>query len=243
MQEFMPFVLDIVIVLLFALQIFRGLRHGLLRTVAECISSIAAVFISALFSGPAAELVYQSFFAGRITKSIAESVLQAGSAEELFSSIGGFVEVLPESVQQLAESMLSGLQGSLSAADPAASQQMAQQLAQTVADSIVKPMLTAAISAVLFLVFFLVLVVVFRFVCIALGIFNHIPILGSVNSVLGGVFGAAKAALLVFVLLAALSLWVQGNTSGWITQQTIEQSFAAQFFYEHNPLLALLKGL
>ena len=54
----MAYVLDALLIVLFALCVYLGWRRGLIKTASGLIALAAAVAVSVLLSGPVAELVY-----------------------------------------------------------------------------------------------------------------------------------------------------------------------------------------
>ena len=117
------------------------------------------------------------------------------------------------------------------------------EFAQTVSDAVVRPIITSMIQLVSFVLLFLVGMVILHMVSVAFGMFNSIPLVGGVNRVLGGVFGAVKAAVIVCVLLTGVQLYLSaGGQNSYLNSQTIQESVVTGFFYENNPITHFLQA-
>lgn len=229
--------MDLAVVLIVVWQVRRGYRNGLMRTLIECLSWVAAAVLAVMISHVAAGTIYEMFFAGRITETVTNAILEAGSPESLVGSLEQMLASLPEAVRPAAEFLLDGMD--LSAVTTA----QAEELAQTVTNSIVRPLITSVIQLVNFLILFALGLIVLHVVAIAFGMFNAIPLVGGINQLLGGAFGLAKAAAIVFILTAALQLYFGfGDPSGILTPEAVRQSFITEIFYDNNPLLHFLKA-
>ena len=69
----------------------------------------------------------------------------------------------------------------------------------------------------------------------------HIPIIGTLNQVLGGALGFLKGMLLICVIATVLVIIVPFlPQDGVINQRVIDQSVAFKVFYDYNPLTAFL---
>ena len=231
--------MDAAIVLLFILQIRRGLRGGLLRAVVECLSWFAAVVLAALISYSVSGLIYDVFFSGRISEMIAQAATQNSTPEAFAAAVSGALESLPESIRSGVEFVMESIHLDLTAVDSA---QMTE-FAQTVSDAVVRPIITSMIQLVSFVLLFLVGMVLLHMVSVAFGMFNSIPLVGGVNRVLGGVFGAVKAAVIVCVLLTGVQLYLSaGGQNSYLNSQTIQESVVTGFFYENNPITHFLQA-
>jgi len=83
-----------------------------------------------------------------------------------------------------------------------------------------------------FLIIFLVLSLVFGLIAKKLSLFNKIPLVGPLNALLGGILGAFKGILLVFLIAALISLV---ETGFWM--KAIEASAVIALSRHYMPLL------
>ena len=230
-------VMDLAVVLIVVWQVHRGYHNGLMRTLIECLSWVAAAVLAVMISYSISGTIYEMFFAGRVTEAVTNAILEAGSPETFAGSLEQTLASLPEAVRAAAEFLLDGVD--LSAVTSA----QAAELAQTVTDSIVRPLITSAIQLISFRILFVLGLIVRHVVAVAFGMFNTIPLVGGINRLLGGVFGLAKAAAILFILTAALQLYFGfGSPSGVLTPEAVHGSFLTEIFYDNNPLSHFLKA-
>ena len=230
-------VMDLAVVLIVIWQVRRGYHNGLMRTLIECLSWVAAAVLAVMISYAVSGTIYEMFFAGRITEAVTNAILEAGSPETFAGSLEQTLASLPEAVRAAAEFLLDGVD--LSAVTSA----QAAELAQTVTNSIVRPLIISAIQLVSFLILFVLGLIVLHVVAVAFGMFNAVPLVGGINRMLGGVFGLAKAAAILFILTAALQLYFGfGSPSSVLTPEAVQESFLTEIFYDNNPLSHFLKA-
>ena len=70
----MAYVLDALLIVLFALCVYLGWRRGLIKTASGLIALAAAVAVSVLLSGPVAELVYDKAVEPAVVSALEEQI-------------------------------------------------------------------------------------------------------------------------------------------------------------------------
>ena len=222
--------MDLAVALILIWQIRRGYHNGLMRTLIECLSWLAAAVLAGMISYTISGTIYDMFFGGRITEIITNAILESGSPEDFAAALERALVSMPEVVRSAAELLLGKVD--LSAVTSA----QAAELAQTVADSIVRPLITSAIQLVSFLILFAVGLMVLHIVAIGFGAFNAIPLVGGINRLLGGAFGLVKASAILFILMSVLQFYfLYGTPSELLTPSAVQESFLAEIFYDNNP--------
>ena len=92
----MTIALDILILLVIGIGIWRGYKHGLVRTLIRLVGCILALVVAALLSRPVAEGIFDAFLQENIETTVAESVsATAGkTVEEHIAAINAFLSIL-----------------------------------------------------------------------------------------------------------------------------------------------------
>ncbi len=103
-------------------------------------------------------------------------------------------------------------------------------LAHSAVKKAIKTPVTALITAVAFLILFIVFLLLFRWIAKLAGIINKIPVIGKLNSLLGGLLGIAKALLIIYLLCFLLSRYVMLSQNKFITVDDLNGSFIFKFF-------------
>jgi len=100
-------------------------------------------------------------------------------------------------------------------------------------DNLVKPVLIVPIRTLLFVIIFAIVSIVVSFVAKALRIINKIPILGRLNSLLGGVLGSVRAVVVIFMVCLGVRVLISltSNNILILNTMTIDETYIFQYFY------------
>jgi uncharacterized membrane protein required for colicin V production len=164
--------LDYILVFIFLLNLYNGLRHGFLRQVWGLFSLLIA-FYAALAWNDAAKVYLQKYL-----------------------KLGEIISVLAPKGE--ASTWLSGV----------------------------------ILNIIAFLLVFMLLSAVLAFVSRKLKLLNKLPLLGPFNALTGGIFGAIRGLIIVFLIAALLSLI---ETDFWI--KTVGASAVVSLASYYMPLL------
>ena len=113
----------------------------------------------------------------------------------------------------------------------------APELAEQVVNQVIAPLLTPIIAIVVFFVAFALCKVIVGFVVEVLTNFNRIPILGSVNKLLGFAMGLLAGVVDLYLILCAVwaIIVVTGGSIPWLNQQVLGESIGFSLFGQFNP--------
>jgi len=111
-------------------------------------------------------------------------------------------------------------------------------LGERIMDDIVEPTVLLPLKVIVFLILFSLVALILNLIANASKIINKIPIISSVNGVLGAVLGAAEAAiaLVVICMLIRLVISIWGNSLVFINETTIERTLIFRHIYSFDPL-------
>ena len=98
----MTYVLDGLMVALFALCVWAGWKRGFVRTVSGLIALVAAVLVVAVLSGPIAKAVYTNAVEPKVTAALEQQI--EGDVLPSEEKLDAALEKLPELVTTLLES-------------------------------------------------------------------------------------------------------------------------------------------
>ena len=219
----MQLVIDILLIVIFALLVFRGWHKGFMKSILglgrlilslvitiTCGSAFAAWIDAKFVNPPVFEKVYQKF---------------SDIAAEVTATAEGGIDALVEKIPEAFRGYLD-----LETVDPTAEiNALVEEWSHTVADSISKVIATVIGYVLLFILAFIVLTVVIFIV----GKLAKLPVLKTVDKVLGLVVGIASGALAVLFVAVVLSaiLGVIGQT------EVVEASFMLRLFSGVKDLL------
>ncbi|MEN1968280.1 CvpA family protein [Lentibacillus sp. N15] len=96
-----------------------------------------------------------------------------------------------------------------------------------------EPMEAAFYNAISFAIIFFAVKIVLQIIASMLDFVAELPVLHSINRLLGAVLGFVEIYLILFVILYILALTPLGNVQSWIGD-----SFIARLIVEHTPVLS-----
>ena len=100
--------------------------------------------------------------------------------------------------------------------------------------------ITKLISDIIaFLITFLVVSLIVRVVLYILDIIGHLPVLGGINRLAGGLVGCVTGVLIVWILFIAITI-LYDTQMGSLFLSNIEESQFLQFLYDHNILMGFV---
>jgi uncharacterized membrane protein required for colicin V production len=212
----MQLVIDILLIVIFGLLVFRGWWRGFMKSVLSLGRLILSLVITIVFGASFAAWIDAKF----VNPPVFEAVFKKFSdvAAEVTASAEGGIDALVEKIPEAFRGYLD-----LETIDPAAEiNSLVEQWSHTVADGISKVIATVIGYILLFVLSFIVLTIVIFIV----GKLAKLPAIKTVDKLLGlvvGIFSGAIAVIIVSVILGAiLGLIGQG--------EIVEGSFMLRIF-------------
>lgn len=232
----MTMFLDAITVVVIAIFAVASYRKGFLNTIVVLLGSIGAVVASLTYSQPIAELVYKNYLYDKVAAMVAEHLdeftamdMQAFAVgmQELAEELPAFLSLAIKSelgryAEQWYQQILSGGSATITAA---------------IANTIVAPIAIGLLRVIVFFVLFSVLMLLVKTVAKLLRTVNYLPLIGTLNVLLGGVLGALQGMLYMFVISAVLwfVLLASGGEFGPVTSDIIDQTILFRYFYGAGP--------
>ena len=226
-------VLTVAIVLTFAAASYK---RGFLNAVTRLIGSIGALLFSLVYSEPIARMIFENYLRSSTLDLVAQHIgeLSENGAEAFLTGLEG---MLPELPGWLAQSLQGALGSSAGAWYEAVQSSDAAALSAAITDTVIGPMAVALVRVLVFFVLFSVLMLLVNTIAGLLKSVNFLPVIGSLNELLGGVLGAAQGLLYVFVFASLLWFVVSatGDEVGILSSSQIEKTTLFRWFYLAGP--------
>lgn len=107
---------------------------------------------------------------------------------------------------------------------------------KAVLDNVAKPVVLVPVRTILFIIIFFLLLIILSVIIKATSIVNKLPIIGNLNSLLGGVLGLIEGLVVVFiiVILVHMTTAVTNNSLIFLNDMTINNSFAFSWVYNFS---------
>lgn len=107
---------------------------------------------------------------------------------------------------------------------------------KAVLDNVAKPVVLVPLRTIIFVVLFILIFVILSIVIKATSVINKLPLIGKLNSLLGGVAGLLQGLVIVFivVIIAHMAVELTNNTLIFLNDMTINKSFAFSKIYNFS---------
>ena len=221
----MNFVIDIILILIFAVTALNGFRRGFVRSLTDLVTNLISVVAARILSAQLAPQVYSSYFEAGLTEKLTKSVGDLGSnasqqvsaALDKIPGISGFLSV-------------AGVDQSSVTAN--VSEQINNEGASVVdalMTNLVSPVATFVVRVVIFVLAFIVCVLVMKLISRLLDKAVKLPVLKQANKSLGFLFGVIKGLILVAVLCAVFLLVAGFTGDGGFNQLVANSKIVGAF--------------
>ena len=163
-----------------------------------------------------------------------------------FGSIASAVEEMAETIPLL----MSGVSDSVTSGDRTVINDIVLSIlsaetddfARAITDDMVKPILLVPMRALIFVILFVIITIILSIITKLLKIVNKIPLVGSVNKLLGAVAGAAEAVIVILLVCIFIQVIIvlSGNELIFLNTMTIDETFIFQkiYYFEFLDFLA-----
>ena len=216
---------DLILLAILLLVAMRYASKGFAAALVQFAGNLASLLGASIFSQNIAPVLFTNFFENNFTTSIEKTLADGGQLQldQLVEKYAGFLPIeIQNSITQSAGGVLTG---------------NAPELAEQVVNQVIAPLLTPIIAIVVFFVAFALCKVIVGFVVAVLTNFNRIPILGSVNKLLGFAMGLLAGVVDLYLILCAVwaIIVVTGGSIPWLNQQVLGESIGFSLFGQFNP--------
>lgn len=220
-------ILDVILIAVIVLTAFHYKKKGFVAGLLDLVGNLLALLVAWIASDRISPTVFENFFKQGLIEKITQTVQERGTSGltmlvESFSSIlpGGMADEVTRSLQEI---LGSG----------------APDLAVRIVDTILTPLIVPMITVVLFFIAFAVCKLVISMLVAVLTNINKIPVIGSVNELLGILVGVAGGLLNVVLLLCLI--WavvaITNNNLPVLNNDMLSGSMMYSLFSKYNPFL------
>lgn len=212
----MGIILDIILVAIVALNIFICYKKGLVKLAVGLIAFAAAIILALILYKPVSNLIIENT---EIDENIEQAIINNFSGDTQENEEVRYVSVL-DYLQKYV--------------DDAVNKTQTEIVTQTAGMMAVK-----IINVVVLIGIFIIVRAVLVLLTFISDIITSLPILKQFNEVGGILYGAIKALLIIYVVLAIVFLIICYTNNSTISE-AINSSYITRFFYDHNLLLNII---
>lgn len=213
---------DLLALLIISLLVWNCARRGFLSKIVGFVGAIVSAVGAAWLSAPAAVWLYDSIVRDAIRAVLSRQV--ATSLEEGLSSAGGLLAAVPGWASRMAEGTDLPM--------PEGTEQITAAVEGLIDAALAQPVLLL-LRGLCFFALFALFSLLIRYLARMFGGINSLPLIGSVNTALGGVLGVGEALIALYLLavLARLYIAYSGGGAGILSARTMQEGFLFSFFY------------
>ncbi len=226
-------VLDaLVVVIAFAI-IGSAYRKGFLRSVILLTGYAASVFLAIVLGKYGAEILYQHLLGPQIASGVDKLVASSSEAITVEAAVPQILKRLPSFISKPFLAGFGGEKEMLRTLEETTGGILGN-LGNAIETVVVKPIVVFLLQTVLCLLIFAVCAIIVKAIAAMFRKFYELPILGPINSILGGVIGIFEAAIVLFVLALAVSVVIAltSNELKWLNTNVIESTNLFRVFYD-----------
>lgn len=224
MTDFLPFIMDAIVIFIFVLYLARGWHKGLARMAVSFFSLLIAIILAWQLYGYVADLLRAIGVQDNLAASLGAGLnapAQPGNAEA-----GAYINGL--SLPEVLKGTLLG------------NNNYEAYLAlgvKTFAEYISVFLASMVVNAIAILLVFVASFILLKIISRWLGAVNRIPLIGTANRILGLVCGALIGYLIIHIVMFVLTMFATGQNAFSNIVRAIEDSMVASWFYDSNQLI------
>ncbi len=232
----MNFIVDAIIIAIIAIVVVRSSKKGFVSSLVDTFAMIIATIVSYMFTPEVSQFVYDSFIKNSVSKGFEKVLDDMNTNAAVADKVDAMIASLPESAVNLADSLGIINLNAIGAGIHMPGVIDNNQLITTVLNDFAYNVMITITKVVVFFILFVLATLVLRMVSKFLENINKIPLIGKLNSTLGGVLGVAKALIIILVVCTVMYFIVSSSDNVDLVG-AISDSKIYNFVIENNPLL------
>lgn len=234
----MSIIVDLIVVALSCFIVINAAKKGFVQLLVQVVGFILAFVIASAISTPLSNEIFDGMIAPSVTNSIADELNKKitkkdtktinNAVEEVFKDMPEFVVNYLNNTglkqDTVVDSVTDFTDGDY------------KNVAVGIVNTLIKPLIVMLLETVIFLVLLSLLMIAVRIVSRFVRPIKKIPVIGTLNSFLGGVLGVLKASAIIYIIAALVKLFVicTGNANEILNETVIADTFIFNIFYKYN---------
>lgn len=225
------YILDICFIASVIGMVYQSYRQGFLQAAVRTIGFLVAGIVAFAGSRILSEACYQLFFRDKLTATLETTVLNAANTDDFTEKMQLVIDSLPSLVRNVLASTGVGAD-TLAGQINNSAQQSAEQISAIVMDTVLHPLIVTMLNGICFLILFGAVMILVRSLMKILRGVRRIPLVGSLNALLGGAIGIVESAVVWYVIMIAIQfvLDISGGFT-WLNREIIQSTWVFGRFY------------
>ena len=234
----MAYIIDILIVALFAFIVALAYKKGFISTIIDTFSVVISAIVSHKIFEDVAEKAYDLLVRDLVETRFTRVLDDISSGLSISEKINAMIDGLPQGAVKLAQVMgvnITSLTNSMNTAGSLSD----DELIKLAVDKIGHTIMISVTEVVTFIALFIVITIALKVLASLFKKANDIPVLGKFNAVLGGVIGVVKALAIVYIACTAF-YFIAGLSGAAPVIEAVNSSVIYKFIVENNPIINLV---
>lgn len=237
----MSYTLDIALLIIAVVIIAIAAKKGFAATLVDTFSMVISVLAAYKTSPIVAQYAYDSFIKSILEKRFSNALSEVSSSVGVTEKVNAMLETIPQGFLNFAKAIGVNVDSAINSISSSASTN--EQLVEAAVEKIAQNIVVTITQVIVFLIIFVVASILLSLLSKLFKKINDIPVVGTMNIVLGGVLGLVNALVLIFVACSVFYLIVQMNTDNSQVVQEIQASRIYNIVTEYNPIVKLFRGV
>ena len=235
MHLFMPIVYDAIVVFVIISSVIFSYKTGFLRSILSVVSYSVSFFIANFLGRFVSQIIFDNFIRSKIENDIFSTLSSSLSSGNMMSGVNKISSVIPEWLTSslIGEKTIDDVAGGFIANNDLGA------ASNAIANQIFRPYVIMIISIISFFVLFAGAKILFRYIYMLTSVVERMPVIGTVNGLLGGICGVVKAAILLFIfaIVVFVIILITKNEMSWMNTGIINETNLFFMFYKFIPFI------
>lgn len=233
----MGFIVDGVLLALIVLVVVASAKKGFVKSVMDSLALVISAIATYKLFQPVSKALYDGFVYDMVRTKLVRSIEDSYNTLSFQEKITRMTDTLPESGIRLAKSFGINIDALINTVtESTTDKELVDQFLNKVAYDAVFFIYEIVVFVIMFILLALVVKLLAKFIS---SILEKIPVLGTANTLLGGVLGIVKAVALVFVVCTVI-YFLRGATDDANIINAVDMSKLYAFVTEKNPVINLI---
>lgn len=221
----MGFVIDGIIILIFALFVFLGYKRGLIGVAFKILSFLAALVIAFVLYNPVAGFIIDNTtFDEQIENAIIDSAKKEENLQEGESTVNQEESTTSKVITDYINEQVENI---------------SQQAKEDIANSVARDIAVNVINGICLISLFIVAKIFLLFAKALSDLIAKLPLIKQFNKIGGTLYGILEGLLIIYLVLAIISFIAPMIETSEIPQ-AINQSIVGSYLYNNNLLLKII---
>lgn len=211
--------------------IYNGYKKGFIRSVILVIGYVFSIFFAIYLSKILSVYLYDNFIRDLIIENIDKTI--AANTGQI--SVAGIVPVVLSKLPKIIINPIIGDSGGMNHLNQLIIDQTdgsLTKLSQAIVDNIFSPIILQLMKVILCLIIFILCTIIVKIIAKMFKGIYAIPIIGPINSILGGLLGIVQAGIAYYLIALVISIIISltANELPWINNEVMKSTYILRHF-------------